>query len=257
MTDAGVLEVSRLSKAFGGLQAVVDVSLSAVRGQVLGLFGPNGAGKTTLFNLIAGALRADAGEVRLAGEDVTRLPAHQRAQRGMARTFQVVKPLAELSVLDNVMVPLAHESLRGLLPFGRYRNAERERRARALLEQVGLQEQILAPAGPLPLGLKKRLELARALALEPRVLLLDEPLAGLTLRDARVVLDVVTAVKRDMAVVLIEHNVRLAMAACEQAIVMEAGAVIAAGEPDAVRRDPKVIEAYLGADDAEGDQADA
>lgn len=250
------LEVERLSKSFGGLRAVTDVSLSAERGQVLGLFGPNGAGKTTLFNLIAGALRADAGKVRLAGEDVTRLPAHRRAQKGMARTFQVVKPLAELSVIDNVMVPLAHESLRRLLPLRRYRSAERERRARVLLEQVGLQEQVLTPAGTLPLGLKKRLEVARALALEPKVLLLDEPLAGLTLRDARTVLEVVAAVKGEMAVVLIEHNVRLAMAACDRAVVMEAGQVIASGEPDAVRKDPKVIEAYLGAD-ADEAQADA
>lgn len=246
-----VLEVEHLSRSFGGLRAVTEVSLAAERARVLGLFGPNGAGKTTLFNLIAGALRADTGCVRLDGEDVTRLPAYKRAQRGMARTFQVVKPLTELTVLDNVMVPLAHEALRGLLPLGRYRTSERERRARELLERVGLQEQISAPAGSLPLGLKKRLEVARALALEPKVLLLDEPLAGLTLGDARLVLDVVSAVKRETAVVLIEHNVRLAMAACDHAIVMEAGAVIAAGEPDAVRRDPKVIEAYLGQEGAD------
>src|SRR5699024_8090131 len=113
---------------------------------------------------------------------------------------------------------LAHEALRGLLPLRRYRSAERERRARELLEQVGLQEQLGTPAGTLPLGLKKRLEVARALALEPKVLLLDEPLAGLTLRDARTVLDVVAAVKGEMAVVLIEHNVRLAMAACDRAV---------------------------------------
>jgi branched-chain amino acid transport system ATP-binding protein len=241
-----VLDVRQLTKTFGGLRAVAGVSLAAEHGRVLGLFGPNGAGKTTLFNLISGALHADSGRVLLDGADVTRLPAHKRAQRGLARTFQVVKPLNELSVMDNVMVPLAHDRLRRLLPLGRYRSRAREARVQTLLERVGLQDQASVSAGALPLGMKKRLEVARALALEPKVLLLDEPLAGLSLKDARLVLDVVQAAREAAAVVLIEHNVRLAMAVCDHAVVMEAGAVIAAGAPEAVKRDAKVIEAYLG-----------
>ena len=240
------LEVLELTKSFGGLRAVAGVSLAAEHGRVLGLFGPNGAGKTTLFNLIAGAVHADSGRGLLEGEDISRLPAHRRAQRGLARTFQVVKPLNELSVMDNVMVPLAHDRLRRLLPLRRYRTGPRVERARALLERVGLQDHAPLSAGALPLGMKKRLEVARALALAPKVLLLDEPLAGLSLKDAKLVLDVVRAAREEAAVILIEHNVRLAMAVCDHAVVMEAGAVIAAGAPDAVKRDPKVIKAYLG-----------
>ncbi len=240
------LQVEGLTKTFGGLVAVAGVSLVAEHGSVLGLFGPNGAGKTTLFNLISGALRPDGGRVLLDGSDITHLPAHKRAQRGLARTFQIVKPLNELSVMENIMVPLARESLRRLLPLGRYRTRAREEQARVLLERVGLQTHALSPAGALPLGMKKRLEVARALALKPEVLLLDEPLAGLSLKDAQLVLEVVSAAREEAAVVLIEHNVRLAMAACDHAVVMEAGAVIASGAPEAVKRDQRVIEAYLG-----------
>lgn len=238
-----------LRRSFGGLRAVAGVDLEAAAGEVVGLFGPNGAGKTTLFNLIAGSLRPDAGTVRLAGRDVTRLPAHRRAQRGLARTFQIVKPLEHLSVADNLLVPLAHRSLRAVLPLGRYRRAGRMARVRELLEQVGLAEQQHTPAGRLPLGMKKRLEVARALALDPRVLLLDEPLAGLTHRDASRLLELIAALGGRIAVVLVEHNVRLAMGVCTRAVIMDAGEVIAAGDPATVRRDPRVVEAYFGEDD--------
>jgi branched-chain amino acid transport system ATP-binding protein len=240
------LEALGVTKQFGGLQAVAGVDLSVARSEVVGLFGPNGAGKTTLFNLMAGALVPDAGTVHLDGRDVTRLPAHRRARLGLARTFQIVQPLEHLSVADNLLVPLAHRSLSRALPLGRYRRSERLERVRELLAQVGLEREQDTPAGRLPLGMKKRLEVARALALGPKVLLLDEPLAGLTHQDAQRLLELIGRVGRDMGVVLVEHNVRLAMSACHRAVVMEAGAVIAAGRPEAVRRDPKVIQAYLG-----------
>lgn len=251
-----LLDVRSVGKSFGGLKAVQDMSLTLARGEVVGLFGPNGAGKTTLFNLIAGALIPNRGRVELEGRNVTRLAAHRRAQLGLARTFQVVQPLTNLSVADNLLVPLAHRALNRLLPMRGHRHGDRMQRVATLLEKVGLTDQAETSAGKLPLGMKKRLELARVMALEPRVLLLDEPLAGLPQVDAQQLLAVVEDIRHGMGVILVEHNVRLAMAACHRAIVMDAGEVISAGTPEAVRRDPKVIEAYLGHEEDE-EAADA
>lgn len=241
-----ILEASGLEKRFGGLRAVAGMSLHVEQGEILGLFGPNGAGKTTVFNLVAGSLRPDAGSVVFRGQDITRLSVHQRARRGLARTFQIVKPLRELSVLENVLVPLARNELAGMLPLGSVRGKQRVGRAAELLERVGLADRREASAGSLTLGLQKRLEVARALALDPVLLLLDEPLAGLTRREAQDLLGVVSGLGGQVGVVLVEHNVRLAMSVVTRAMVMDAGEVIATGEPDAVRRDPAVIEAYLG-----------
>ncbi len=241
-----LLEVRNLSKRFGGLSAVVGVHVRVERGELLGLFGPNGAGKTTLFNLISGSLRPDAGQIFFRGEEITHLPPHVRARKGIARTFQVVQPFGELSVLENVLVPLARETLTRLLPLGPYDARARREQAMALLEQVGLATRAHEPAKNLPLGLLKRLEVARSLALRPELLLLDEPLGGLTPQESEQLLEVLLALRGQVTVVLVEHNVRTALPVCDRVVVMDAGRVIAEGDPERVRRDPQVIQAYLG-----------
>jgi branched-chain amino acid transport system ATP-binding protein len=231
------LEARGLDKRFGGLHAVRGVDITAAVGEIVGLFGPNGAGKTTLFNLIAGTLRPDAGAILIHGDDITALPAWRRARRGVARTFQVTRPFRDLSVLENVLVGVPRDGA-----TTRHDAAA----ARALLTKVGLGDRAEQDAGKLTLGMLKRLEVARALALEPTLLLLDEPLAGLTGREAADILDLIVRLKAQTAIVLVEHNVRQSLPVCDRAIVLDAGALIAAGSPDEIRVDPKVVRAYLG-----------
>lgn len=245
-----VLEGRGLTRRFGGLVAVDRVDIQVHQGEILGLFGPNGAGKTTLFNLLAGAILPSEGHVYLEGREVTHLPAHRRAQLGLARTFQIVQPFRSLTALENVLVALARDSYRRLLPLGKLGTPERRAKAMALLEQVGIADFANRNVSQVPLGVLKRLEVARALALEPKVLLLDEPLAGLTFKEAEEVLAVVTALRGRIAVVLVEHHVRLALPVCDRAMVLDRGAVIAEGGPEAVRSDPRVIQVYLGEEDA-------
>jgi branched-chain amino acid transport system ATP-binding protein len=204
---------------------------------LLGLFGPNGAGKTTLFNLIAGTAAPDAGRVRLNGTDITTYPAFRRAQLGIARTFQVVRPFRSLTVLDNVLasVPSAAAA---------HHNSADD--AMAILASVGLDQRAGDLAGQLTLGMLKRLEVARALALEPCLLLVDEPLAGLTTGEAADLLSLIQKLKARTSIVMVDHNVRQSLSLFDRAVVLDAGAVIAVGTPDEVRRDPEVIRAYLG-----------
>jgi branched-chain amino acid transport system ATP-binding protein len=232
-----LLEVEGVQKRFGGVHAVRGVDLTVEKGALLGLFGPNGAGKTTLFNLIAGTAAPDAGRVRLNGTDITTYPAFRRAQLGIARTFQVVRPFRSLTVLDNVLasVPSAAAA---------HHNSADD--AMAILASVGLDQRAGDLAGQLTLGMLKRLEVARALALEPCLLLLDEPLAGLTTGEAGDLLSLIQKLKARTSIVMVDHNVRQSLSLCDRAVVLDAGAVIAAGTPDQVRRDPEVIRAYLG-----------
>ena len=232
-----VLEVQGLEKRFGGVRAVRGVSLEVRPGEILGLFGPNGAGKTTLFNLIAGAMWPDAGAIRLNGADITGLPAWRRARLGIGRTFQVTRPFRDLTVLENVLAAA---------PRSGSARAHDAASARALLAQVGLGDRADEEAGRLTLGMLKRLEVARTLAIDPTLLLLDEPLAGLSGRESADLLAVITALKAGAAIVMVEHNVRQALPVCDRAVVLDAGILIAAGSPDEIRADPKVVSAYLG-----------
>jgi branched-chain amino acid transport system ATP-binding protein len=234
---SAVLDVAGVDKRFGGLHAVRSLTLAVGHGELVGLFGPNGAGKTTLFNMIAGALKPDAGAIRLNGRAITSLPSWRRARLGLARTFQITRPFRELTALENVLAAVPREGAR---------QRHDARSARGLLAQVGLGDRAGEMAGRLTMGMLKRLEVARALAIEPILLLLDEPLAGLTERESAELLDLIVGLKQRASIVMVEHNVRQAMPVCDRALVLDAGALIASGKPAEVRADPRVISAYLG-----------
>jgi branched-chain amino acid transport system ATP-binding protein len=235
---SALLEMQGVSKSFGGLQALKDVTLDVHEGEILGLIGPNGAGKTTLFNLISGAIRADEGGIRFREESLVGLPAYAVAERGIARTFQVVKPFGQLSVLANVMVG-------SLL---RVRKAsEAQRRATAVVHLVGLEPMMETPASSLTLAARKRLELARALATEPTLLLLDEVMAGLTPTEGAEMVQIVRDIRSTgISILLIEHVMAAVMSVSDRIAVLHHGEVLAVGTPSGIARDQTVIDAYLG-----------
>jgi ABC-type branched-subunit amino acid transport system ATPase component len=246
-----VLEVADLTKRFGGLTAVSALDFEVREGEILGLIGPNGAGKSTTFNLIAGVYRSDAGAVRFLGKPLSGLPPHEIARRGVMRTFQHNRPFEGMTVLENVLVG-AHTRFRNSILriiFGTSFEEEQrlQRRAAELVEFVGLGELGDAPVDRLSFGQGRLLEIARALAGEPRLLLLDEPAAGLTLAEVeRIALVIRGIAARGIAVLLIEHDMRFLLPLAHRVVVLNFGAKIAEGAPEHIRADPAVMNAYLG-----------
>ena len=233
-----VLNVQSVTMAFGGLRAVDDVSFDVKPGEIVGLIGPNGAGKTTLFNVISGYLKPTQGRILFHGDDITGKPPYDLAKIGIGRTFQIVKPFAGISVLENVMVA-------ALLKHPSKKNAEAN--ARAVLEFTGLLDKAHMPASSLTLPGRKRLEIAKALALEPSLLLFDEVMAGLNPTEVKETTGLIQQVRdRGVTVLLIEHNMRVIMSLSNRVIVLNYGEKIAEGSPKEVAENPLVIKAYLG-----------
>ncbi len=241
-----LLDVQGVSKSFAGLRALHDVSLAVEAGRTVGLIGPNGAGKTTLFNVISGAFPPDEGRVLLDGEDVTGLPMHRIARRGVSRTFQIMKPFAALSVLDNVTVAA----------FQRHRGRAHARSAaEKVIERIGLKNWAERPASVLSTAGRKRLELARALALEPSLLLLDEVLAGLVPSEREKLMDLLEEIREEtgVAMLLVEHVMAAVMKLSHHIFVLHHGEVLASGTPQEITNNPQVIDAYLGEEHADAD----
>ena len=235
-----ILQVQDLTKRFGGLQALSDVTFDLSEGEILGLIGPNGAGKTTLFNVINGVYAPERGRVIFRGEEITGLPSYEVARRGLARTHQVVRPLNDLSVRENVMVGAC---------YGREKLSLKEARRQAdeALTQVGLIDRAGQPAGSLNVAQKKRLEMARALAAKPYLILLDEVLAGLNPSEIAAMMATVRAIRdQGITILMIEHVMQAIMAISDRILVLDYGILIAAGLPEEVANNPLVIEAYLG-----------
>ena len=233
-----LLEAKNITKRFGGLVAVSDLSLSVEKGEILGMIGPNGAGKTTAFNMISGYYKPNEGQVFFNGENITGLRPDQVCKKGLTRTFQVVKPFPHLSVLDNVMVgAYIHTS----------DSDEARQKSREILDFLGMSRMTEMLAGGLPIAMRKRLEIAKALATEPQMLLLDEAMAGLRPKETDEVIELVRRVSQQgVALLLVEHVMKVIMSLADRIVVIHHGEKIAEGEPELVVRDKAVIDAYLG-----------
>jgi len=242
-----ILEVKNVKKRFGGIEALKGVSIALSKGEILGLIGPNGAGKTTLFNCIAGVYHPDDGEILFKNRRIDMLPPHRVAELGIARTFQIVRPFKTLSVIDNVLVALGLKNYIGYKNLFKKPGANDFKKAIELLKAVGLESKKDEVSENLSLGELRRLEVARALALDPEIILLDEPYAGLRRHEEGRISDMIRELhSRGLSIIIVEHRVRLLMELVERVVVLDMGELIAEGSPDEVRNNPRVIKAYLG-----------
>ena len=249
-----LVQADRVSILFGGVQALAQVSFDLLQGEILGLIGPNGAGKTTMFNCITGVIPGYKGRIRYEGRDLHALKPHARARLKIARTFQNLELFDELSALDNLLVPLDAFAPRGVagdllrLPSTVLGERIAQEKARSILHFLSLDDYVDMPAGDLPVGLQRRLEIGRALCLEPRLLLLDEPGAGLDARETAELAQLLAEVRKRFAVtmLIVDHDMALIMRICNRIYVLDYGKIIATGTPEEIRDDPNVIRAYLG-----------
>ncbi len=249
-----LLEVNNLSIAFGGLRAVDDFNLKIEKGELYGLIGPNGAGKTTVFNLLTGVYKPNEGKINLDGRDITRDNTIRINHEGIARTFQNIRLFHQMSVIDNVKVGLAekfkYSAIEGILHIGRYKSVEKamDEEAEKLLKVFGLEGERDVLASNLPYGKQRKLEIARAMATSPKLLLLDEPAAGMNPNETAELMETIALVRKefDMTILLIEHDMKLVAGICEKLTVLNFGRVLKQGETKEVLADPEVIAAYLG-----------
>jgi branched-chain amino acid transport system ATP-binding protein len=249
-----LLEADGVSISFGGVHALSGVSFTLLQGETLGLIGPNGAGKTTLFNCITGVVPGYRGTIRYDGRDLRSLKPHRRARLKIARTFQNLELFDELSALDNLVLPLDAFSRGGMigdllrLPTTVFDERTAQEKARAILHFLDLGDVADMPAGDLPVGLQRRLEIGRALCLEPRLLLLDEPAAGLDARETADLARLLASVRTrfDITMLVVDHDMALIMRICNRIYVLDYGRIIAEGPPERIRDDPNVVQAYLG-----------
>ena len=241
--SANLLRVAQVSKHFGGFSALSEVSIEIARGERFGLIGPNGSGKTTLISCISGSLRNDGGSIEFDGEDISALPAYQRTRRGIARSFQIPRPFASMSVLENLLVPLEYVAHRRLLII-----EDRRAEAMQILEGMGLADKADSPSNRLTQVELRKLELARAMAARPRLLISDEAMAGLSSTEVEEVLAILRKLNdTGITVIMIEHIMKAVMGFSQRVVCLDAGRIICEGTPEAIVKDPEVQRAYLGA----------